>query len=45
MSQSLMITCTAAAEFIQEKQVGVLQNKTVASNYITRRDNETMRAY
>lgn len=38
MSQSLMITCTGAAEFIQEMQVGVLQNKTITSNYIIKHE-------
>lgn len=38
MSQSLMITFTGAAEFIQEMQVGVLQKKTITSNYIIRHE-------
>lgn len=38
------LTCAGAAEFIEEMQVGVLQNKTITSNYITRheKNNESL---
>lgn len=44
MSQSLMFTGIGAAEFIQEMQVGVLQNNTVTSNYIIKheKNNESL---